>query len=548
MEAGRRNILSGEEYTPLFPKVKGGHETVLEDAGVEDTLRLIQRKVPETLNDTVRLAPLLKGGTLDETCSNIWHFVYEHIAYKKDEKGKEQVRRPARAWQDRAMGVDCDCYSTFISSVLSNLGIRHKLRITKYDGKDYYQHIYPIVPHGAGYITIDCVKDEYDSEQPFTAYKDYDMKLEYLNGFNDNHENTDIGDLASTMDDTELSGRFGNWLRNAGKSVSTAVHNAGQAVKHTAQKVGDKIGDGVRFVNRYVNPGTILLRNGFLLAMKVNLMKVAEKLRYAYLTDAQAQALHMDMDALKKIRTIRDRAETVYWQAGGLKENLKKAILGGKGNSDGKVPMNGLNGLGEVFADEQEYNILRGYREGIEGLGELGDPATGTAIAAATGAVSAIAAALSQVKNLFKKGNPEDDSPTPEEGVYQQSQPSITDNGEDLILTSNYETPVVQTNTLVARKPTAPRTTPNRVGTGGSQVNVYTPPPENQAVSATGFMAKSATWVKANPIPTLLIAGAVIGSGYMIVKSGKENKKKGKSLHGFGKTRKRRTKIKTIQF
>lgn len=126
MEAGRRNIRSGVEYDPLFPKVKGENETVLESAGVEDTLKLIQKTVPATLNDTAKLARVLKGKTLDETCSNIWHFVYGHIAYKKDEKGKEQVRRPARAWWDRATGVDCDCYTTFISSVLSNLGIRHK--------------------------------------------------------------------------------------------------------------------------------------------------------------------------------------------------------------------------------------------------------------------------------------------------------------------------------------------------------------------------------------------------------------------------------------
>ena len=61
--------------------------------------------------------------------------------------------------------------------------------------------------------------------------------------------------------------------------------------------------------------------------MKINLMNVAGRLRYGYLTDSQAQAKGMNLSELKKLRSIKDRAETVYWQAGGKKENLKKAIL-----------------------------------------------------------------------------------------------------------------------------------------------------------------------------------------------------------------------------
>ncbi|QLH33433.1 MAG: hypothetical protein HWD62_14340 [Cyclobacteriaceae bacterium] len=63
--------------------------------------------------------------------------------------------------------------------------------------------------------------------------------------------------------------------------------------------MGDKVGDGIRFLNRYANPATILLRNGFLLAMKINLMNVGGKLRYAYLTDAQAQAKGINLSELK---------------------------------------------------------------------------------------------------------------------------------------------------------------------------------------------------------------------------------------------------------
>jgi hypothetical protein len=50
--------------------------------------------------------------------------------------------------------------------------------------------VYPIVLRNENadlndrddYIVIDCVKDNYDEEQPFLECKDYDMQLDYLDG------------------------------------------------------------------------------------------------------------------------------------------------------------------------------------------------------------------------------------------------------------------------------------------------------------------------------------------------------------------------------
>ncbi|HCZ34530.1 MAG TPA: hypothetical protein DHV26_01225, partial [Cytophagales bacterium] len=88
----------------------------------------------------------------------------------------------------------------------------------------------------------------------------------------------DLSDLASLYDEDEM----GNIFKKIGSKVKTVAKKVGTV----AQKVGDKVGDGIRFINRYVNPATLLLRNGFLLAMKNNMMNVGGKLRYAYMTDA----------------------------------------------------------------------------------------------------------------------------------------------------------------------------------------------------------------------------------------------------------------------
>ena len=389
----KRRLRDGREFDHLFPSPGVTDITIKKSASVDDTMKLIGKALPQTLWQTEKIAKVLKGRTLEETCSNIWHFVYDHIQYKRDEDGVEQVRSPRRAWRDRKTGVDCDCYSVFILSILSSLNIPCVARITKYR-KPYpevsrWQHVYPIVPKPGHrenynderehYIVIDCVKDSFDDEEPYLECKDYDMRLDYLDGIENEssdetfdlveHDNVDLVDLGSIYDDEEMGNVF--------KKI-------GSAVKKTVKKVGDKVGDGIRFLNRYTNPATILLRNGILLAMKVNLMNVGGRLRYAYLTDSQAQSMGINMGELKKLRTVKDRAETVYWQAGGKKENLKKAILKGRGNKDKKVALSGLDGLDNVYADQDEYNIIHSDNDNIEGLGVI---ATGAAVAAATSAL-----------------------------------------------------------------------------------------------------------------------------------------------------------------
>ena len=196
MEALRhRRIRPGKEYDKLFPtSIK--QDTVVKGEGkakLHHTINLIKSLVSETKNDTRIIAPILKGKDLEETCRKIWNFVYQHIRYRKDEAGIEQVRRPSRTWADRYEGVDCDCYTVFISSILSNLKIPHKVRITKYGGKSHFQHIYPVVPKDGnvrkelnnsfpGYFTIDCVADYPNYEVPFSEFKDFPMGDNILSG------------------------------------------------------------------------------------------------------------------------------------------------------------------------------------------------------------------------------------------------------------------------------------------------------------------------------------------------------------------------------
>ena len=367
-----RQIESGKEYDALFPKAKLTDSTVKRGATVGDTVKFIPQVVSKTRWQTKQLSELLRGDDTYSTCRNIWEFVYTHIRYHKDEDGHEQIRSPARTWHDRERGVDCDCYTVFISTLLSNLRIPHALRITKYS-KDYFQHIYPIVPtKGGNYITIDCVVNSFNYEEPYTEKKDTPMDLQFLEG---------LDDTENEFGEPEELGKKG-WFKRF-------THNALHAF------------------NKF-NPATVLLRNGVLACMKLNLFKVAQRLKYAYWSEAQAKAKGVDMNKWHQLVKIKDKLENIFYGAGGKPENFKHSMLTGKGNKNHDV-----NGLGHVPSKavfEMDIDTplpqLLGkeiYESETQGLGELGDPATGTAVAAATGVMGVIAALIKNIGSIFSK-------------------------------------------------------------------------------------------------------------------------------------------------
>ena len=523
--AGRR-VRSGKEYDALFPLPNGKDDTIKKSADVNDTVNFIRKIVPLTLDDTKKIAALKKGRTLEETCRNYWQFVYRHVPYKRDKDGVEQVRRPARTWWDRnhadeegKVGVDCDCYTVFLSSMLTNAGIPHKYRITKYPKRPpevpAWQHIYIVVPRDgkpnrelrnrSDYIVMDCVKNAYDDEQPYLEAKDYDMRLDYLNGIDREEEyqvpkETDAQDLAAIYDEEDL-GKLGQWLKKAEKNV------------------GNEAGKAFRTFNKIADPATILLRNGVLLSMKENILNVAKRLRYAYLSDTQALKMGMNPEALKVLRKIKDKIETIYWQAGGKKENFQKAVLSGKGNKDKKVQLAGLFGVEEEYADQDEYNIIHSTTNGLEGLGVL--PAA--AMAAATAAIATISKVLSQVKGLFSPGSPEEKSmatntPDPSGDATDTSTTTTTDDNATTTTSAAARTAVP----AQYRKRSASATpisqsqsdTSSQEDTGDAQDAGNSDTQKNNDNAPKGL-----AWAKANPLPaTLIVAGALTG-GYLLIKT-----------------------------
>ena len=72
------------------------------------------------------------------------------------------------------------------------------------------------------------------------------------------------------------------------------------------------------------NPATVLLRNGILASMKLNIRNAAGRLRWSYLTPQQASAKSIDPVKFQKLIAARQKLEKIFYGAGGNPKNLKK--------------------------------------------------------------------------------------------------------------------------------------------------------------------------------------------------------------------------------
>ncbi len=193
--SGPRNTQNGKRFNHLIKKANG-QDTFIKNGNVIETVESCIDIIGTHFREVEELASRLQGDSLKESCRNIFNFSYNYLQYHKDDDGTEQLRTPSRSWLDGQIkfkqkgksdaGIDCDDYSIFVGSLLKCLGIPFKLRITKYDGKKNFQHIYVIVPavgDSEDEIVIDPVLSKFDYQKPYSFERsDFDMSPLQLAG------------------------------------------------------------------------------------------------------------------------------------------------------------------------------------------------------------------------------------------------------------------------------------------------------------------------------------------------------------------------------
>jgi hypothetical protein len=220
--SGPRNTQNGKRFNHLIKKANG-QNTFIKNGNVIETVESCIDIIGTYFREVEELASILKVDSLKETCKNIFDFSYKYLQYHKDDDATEQLRTPARSWLDGQIrfkqkgksseGIDCDDYSIFVGSLLKNLGIPFKLRITKYDGKKNFQHIYVIVPavgDSEDEIVIDPVLSKFDYQKPFSFERsDFDMsplQVAGLRGINGLTGASALGLPISVLSGIDLAG------------------------------------------------------------------------------------------------------------------------------------------------------------------------------------------------------------------------------------------------------------------------------------------------------------------------------------------------------
>lgn len=455
MEAeGIYPLKSLEPYRHLFPKATGIDHSEKKGATVSDTVHFIPKAVKRSLWMVRKYVNQeLKGLSVEQACRKLWHFVKYHIQYEKDDpnyekdkdirENREQVRS-ARRLIAEGKG-DCDCMTTFVNACMTEFGVKGIInRITEYDYKGFFQHIYSLIPDGKGkYIIMDCVWTHYNKEKPYTKKEDYIMELQFLDGIGDAGGLIGFGNTYTNMDSQDLFGdreEFGE----LGRLFRKKTPEQKQIKKEKRQAVLKKVRKVFNVVNK-VNPATAILRAGILASMKLNIMKVPETLKWGYASREQAQSAGMDMSKYDRLQKVRERIENIFFSAGGKPENLRKAVLTGRGNRNKEV--SGFGELSEVMSMPEllgavYYDEFVSGMEGFEGFGDLDGGeglgiATSAAVAAATTVMGTIAALLKSIGNLFPNRGKKGKAQTGEEGSSESGESSEPEPSQEEISPEN---------------------------------------------------------------------------------------------------------------
>lgn len=174
-----RPLKSGNQYNGLIPPYQGqehNFDKESDNSTTYDTLKYMAQWSNKYAYQMKRIAPLLKGRTIQETANNIYQFLYNHFQYKLD-GSLQNLYSPSAAWHFRKTGFDCKTYSLLASCILQNLNITHYFRMVQQAGimPGEWSHVYVIVPDNNKEYVIDATTHT-NKQVSFTKKYDYIMQ------------------------------------------------------------------------------------------------------------------------------------------------------------------------------------------------------------------------------------------------------------------------------------------------------------------------------------------------------------------------------------
>lgn len=337
----------------------------------------------------------LQGDNVKETAANIWHYLKGHITYTKDPDGVQYIIMPAR-FARRKKG-DCKNYSIFAASVLGACGYPVFFDFTNYVSKagikpaikNMPTHVYVSTLDEKGRrVIVDGVYNKFNAEKPFYFKKIVPMRVEVLSGVGQlgtpktmQIERNQYGSQAKQQqykarvikgEVTRLLNSDSPGERAKGKEYLQALQSKDiSGIGGKKKKPGKKKGKGFKKVT------LAAVRNPYLALVKLNTRGLAHKLSIL----------------LKRPGGEAKLKNTWENKLGGKFSVLKRAIETGKK----KKPLLGQS------AKNKSLKGIYGMAVDGESIGVVGAVTVGSMLAAAAGAIAAIAPLLKGI-NINKEG------------------------------------------------------------------------------------------------------------------------------------------------
>ena len=312
--------------------------------------------IPIANKQMIKAAQQFKGKSEKETAQNIWNFLKHRIRYQAD--GSEQIVKAPSALIRTKVG-DCKSYAIFTSSVLTNLGIPHKIVYTSYSSNPTPEHVYITTKNG--YI-IDAVWHSFNSEKKPTFKYTQNMNVKGITG---------------------IAGSTGTY----GAGTSNAMLGAiGAVAKSTAKRAAALVP---------LTPA----RAAFLALVRLNALGLASVINYAWAKSAD-QNQGRPGDSPAKSDTL-----SMWYNLGGRTDSLNAAIRAGEtkkavGNKFvlwlGKKNVPGIKKYAALLKETIDHYVNKrkiDIREPKKVRG-IGEPASGGIAATITAAMPIILAIL----------------------------------------------------------------------------------------------------------------------------------------------------------
>lgn len=170
----------------------------------------------------------------------------------------------------------------------------------------------------------------------------------------------------------KIGQKFKKMAEKSKQTFDKGISKIRTFAKRQAQNVKDFVKDPKKTIKKIarglakVFPATLVGRNAFLGIVRLNVFKLAEKLRWFTLTDDEIKELNLSNEKIEKIKRGKEKLTNIWLDLGGEPKSLFDAIRKGSRKKGAFKKLNGLSGIGE-------YDPTTDDLGGIFGMIAMGD-------------------------------------------------------------------------------------------------------------------------------------------------------------------------------